>query len=302
MSRLVDPREQGMIPPGEAGMILVNVLMMVAIAAGLVLLMINREGLALDRGLRTREASRALATIRGGELSAVVALRRDGDVSPGQDYPGEPWGALSESGAPIENGTFDLAISDAEGRFNVNNVRSGEAASLIMFQTIARTVGLSDQDMDISIQMIRLAGPVTDLRPLASLGLDPEVLARLERLVTALPGTTTINLNTADEEMLLLLFRDEFAVHRLIEQRKRRGYLTPADLIAEKLTIPWGTSFRSTTFWVRTRATIGGTSQQGATLLKRRWNERGQTEVFPIERWRNAAVPPGAPEFAARKN
>ena len=62
---------------GEEGMILVNVLMFVAIAAGLVLLMINREELALDRGLRTREAARALAIVRGGELSAVVALRRD---------------------------------------------------------------------------------------------------------------------------------------------------------------------------------------------------------------------------------
>ena len=41
----------------EEGMILVNVLMFVAIAAGLVLLMINREELALDRGLRTREAA-----------------------------------------------------------------------------------------------------------------------------------------------------------------------------------------------------------------------------------------------------
>jgi len=290
------------IDPGEQGMILVNVLMMVAIAAGLVLLMINREGLALDRGLRTREASRALAAVRGGELSAIVALRRDGDISPGQDYPSEPWGALSESGAPIEGGTFDLAISDAEGRFNINNVRSGEAASLIMFQTIARTVGMREEDVDSCVQMIRLAGPVTDLRPIRALGLDEAVVAQLEKLVTALPGNTTINLNAADEEMLMILFRDEFTVHRLIEQRKRKGYLTPADLAAEKLSIPWGTSFRSTTFWVRTRATIGGTSQQGATLLKRRWDERGKTDVFPIERWRNAAVPPDAPAFAARRS
>ena len=293
MNRRDDPREQGMI--------LINVLMMVAIAAGLVLLMINREGLALDRGLRTREASRALATVRGGELSAIVALRRDGDASPGQDYPGEPWGSLTASGAPIEGGTFDLAISDAEGRFNVNNVRSGEAGALIMFQTIARTVGMRDDEMDICIQLIRLAGPVTDLRPIRAMGLDPLVVDRLERMVTALPGVTTINLNAADEELLLLLFRDEFAVHRLVQQRKRRGYLTPADLAAEKLTIPWGVSFRSTTFWVRTRATIGGTSQQSATLLKRRWNAQGRTEVFPVERWRNAAVPPDAPQFAAPK-
>ena len=100
----------------EEGMILVNVLMFVAIAAGLVLLMINREELALDRGLRTREAARALAIVRGGELSAVVALRRDAEQSPEVDHVGEPWAKLSESGAPIEGGSFDLAIADAEGR------------------------------------------------------------------------------------------------------------------------------------------------------------------------------------------
>ena len=68
---------------GETGMILVNVLMFVAIASGLVLLMINREELALSRGLRTSEASRALAVVRGGEVSAIVALRRDGESKPG---------------------------------------------------------------------------------------------------------------------------------------------------------------------------------------------------------------------------
>jgi general secretion pathway protein K len=42
----------------EQGMILVNVLMFVAIASGLVLLMISREELALDRSLRGRNRAR----------------------------------------------------------------------------------------------------------------------------------------------------------------------------------------------------------------------------------------------------
>jgi general secretion pathway protein K len=281
-------------------MILVNVLMMVAIASGLVLLLINREELALDRGLRTREAARAAAVIRGGELSAIVALRRDAELAPTQDYPAEPWGSLSESGAPIEGGRFDLAISDAEGRFNINSVRSGEAGSLILFKQIADQVGMRDDEMDTAIQMIRLMGPVTDLRPIASLGLKPEVLAQLGHLVTALPGTTTVNLNAADEEMLAMLFRDPLVATRLVAIRKRRGFLTPADLADQHVTIPWGTSFRSTSFWVRTRATIGGTSQQGATLIRRRWKEDGKPEVVPVERWRGAAVPPDAPPFVEK--
>ena len=285
----------------EEGMILVNVLMFVAIAAGLVLLMINREELALDRGLRTREAARALAIVRGGELSALVALRRDGEQAPEVDHVGEPWAKLSENGAPIEGGSFDLAIADAEGRFNINSVRTGEVSSTILFQTIGSEVGLTPEQIVAAVEYVRLQGPVTDLRPLRLAGVEPKVADRLERLVTALPGTTTLNLNAADEEMLALLFRDPLVAQRLVEVRARQGYLTAKDLSDQNVSLPRGTSFRSNTFWVRTRATIGGTSQQAATLIQRRRRDDGTVEAVPVERWRNAAVPPGAPPLPVAK-
>jgi general secretion pathway protein K len=282
----------------EEGMILVNVLMFVAIAAGLVLLMINREELALDRALRTREAARALAIVRGGELSALVALRRDAEQSPEVDHVGEPWAKLSERGATIEGGSFDLAIADAEGRFNINSVRTGEVAATILFQTIGNTVGLTADQIVAAVEYVRLRGPVTDLRPLRLAGVEPEVADRLERLVTALPGSTTLNLNAAGEEMLALLFRDPVVAQRLVAVRNRQGFLTAKDLADQNVTLPGGTSFRSNTFWVRTRATIGGTRQQVATLIQRRRFPDGSVEVVPVERWRNAAVPPGAPPLS----
>lgn len=285
----------------EEGMILVNVLMFVAIAAGLVLLMINREELALDRGLRTREAARALAIVRGGELSAVVALRRDAEQSPEVDHVGEPWAKLSESGAPIEGGSFDLAIADAEGRFNINSVRTGEVASTVLFQAIGNDVGLKPEQIVAAVEYVRLRGPITDLRPLRLAGIEPKVADRLERLVTALPGTTTLNLNAANQEMLALLFRDPLIAERLVAIRDRQGFLTGKDLTDQNVSLPWGTSFRSNTFWVRTRATIGGTSQQAATLIQRRRAPDGTVEVVPVERWRNAAVPPGAPPLPVAK-
>lgn len=286
---MIPPREQ------ERGMILVNVLMFVAIASGLVLLMINREELALDRGLRTREAARALAVVRGGELSAITALRRDAMLAGDVDHQGEPWARLSESGAPIAGGTFDLAIADAEGRFNINAVRTGEAGSLVLFQTIGHEAGLTPEQIVAAVEYVRLSGPVTDLRPLRLAGVEPAKADRLERLVTALPGTTALNLNAADEEMLRILFRDPLVAARLAAVRARQGYLTLKDLSDQNVTMPWGASFRSNTFWVRTRATIGSTSQQAATLIQRRRTPEGAIEVVPVERWRGAAVPPGAP-------
>ncbi|RYY40282.1 MAG: Type II secretory pathway component PulK-like protein [Sphingomonadales bacterium] len=276
-------------------MILVNVLMFVAIASGLVLLMVSREELALDRGLRIREAARALAVVRGGELSALAALRRDAETAPDTDHGGEPWARLSEQAAPIDGGSFTLAISDAEGRFNVNSLRAGEAASVILFQTIANHVGLPQEQAIAAAEYVRSEGPLTDLRPLRLAGVNPKVADRLERLVTALPGKTALNLNAADPEMLQILFRDPLVAARLAEVRGRQGYLSLKDLSDQQVTMPWGTSFRSNTYWVRTRATIGGTSQQGATLIQRRLDAAGKMEVVPVERWRGAAVPPGAP-------
>ncbi|UZK70502.1 type II secretion system protein GspK [Sphingomonas sp. S1-29] len=284
-------------PPGEEGMILINVLLFVAIATGLVLLMVNREELALDGALRMREASRALAIVRGGEVSALVALRRDAIEAPQVDHAAEPWGALAESGIAIEGGTFDLVIADAEGRFNINSLRSGEAAPVIMFNTIARQVGLDEEQMLLAIAYVRGQGPITDLRPIRLAGVERAVADRLQRLVTALPGITQINLNAADREMLLLLFNDPAVVDRLIAVRDRQGFLTQQDLSDQNVTAPPGTRFASNTFWVRTRATIGSTAQSGAALIQRRPRDDGSIETVTVERWRNAAVPPEAPAF-----
>lgn len=284
----------------EAGMILVNVLMFVAIASGIVLLLISREEIALDRGLRMREAARALSVVRGGELSALVALRRDAEVAPDEDHVGEPWAKLSEAGAPIEGGTFDLAIADAEGRFNINSLRSGEAASIVLFQTIGHEVGLTPEQIVATAEYVRLRGPVTDLRPLRLAGIEPKIVDRLEQLVTALPGKTSLNINAANPDMLRILFHDPLIAARLAAVRERQGYLTLKDLTDQNVTLPWGTSFRSNTFWVRTRATIGGTSQQIATLIQRQRLPDGRIAVVPVERWRNAAVPPGAPALPTK--
>lgn len=284
-------------PAGEEGMILVNVLMFVAIASGIVLLLISREEVALDRAIRSREAARALAIVRGGETSAVVALRRDARDAPDADYVTEPWGAIADSDVPIEGGRFDLVVADAQGRFNVNLVRGDDLSSQLLFARIARAAGLDDGQTAAAVGLIQRYGPIRDLRPIRSAGVPAEVAARLERLVTALPDATTVNLNAASVELMAVLFGDQVVADRLAATRARQGFLALSDLADEGVTMPPGAGLRSSYFWVRTRATIGGTAQQGATLIQRRLGEEGPV-VVPVARWRNAAVPPDAPEFA----
>ncbi len=283
----------------EQGMILVNVLMFVAIASGLVLLMIGREELALDRALRSREAARAAAVVRGGELSALAALQRDALATPQVDHAGEAWASIGANGATIDGGTFDLAVSDAEGRFNVNMLRSGDAVPVILFQKLARIAGLDEQQTVEAIAYIRTQGPVSDIRPIRLIpGADPAAIARLERMVTALPGKTTINLNAADQELLAFLIGDPLAAQRIVAIRKRNGQITLRDLSDLKVSQPPGTAFSSSTYWVRVRAKVGDTTQQGATLIQRRRSAQGAVTTVPVARWRNAALPPEAPAVA----
>ncbi len=282
-------------PTDEQGMILINVLLFVAIASGILLLMISSEDSALERASRMREAARAQAVARGGETSAVVALRRDALSAPDTDNATEPWAALAERAAPIEGGSFDLAIADAQGRFNVNAVMSGDAGAVMMLGRVGAAAGLPASDVPKAVQLIRLSGPISDLRPLRLAGFDAATLTRLSGLITALPFETQINLNAATEPVLALLLDDPAAAATLIAERQRRGYLTPDDFRALRITVPPGAGFTSSLFWVRTRVRIGDTSQQLTSLIARERDPQQRLRVAVIGRWTGASPPDQAP-------
>jgi general secretion pathway protein K len=283
-------------PRDEEGMILVNVLLFVAIASGILLLLITSEDGALERAARMREAARAMAIARGGELSAVVALRRDALVAPDSDSRAEPWAALSERGAPIEGGSFDLAIADAQDRFNINALIEPDPVAAGMLGRIAGAVGMSGDQAAKAAAAIRAAGPVGDLRPLTALGLPPAQLARLSGLVTALPYASPINLNAASEDMLAVLTGDPMAARRIVALRARQGYVTAADLATLNVPMPQGTGLTSNLFWVRSRVRIGDTSQQLTSLIARKdAPDAGGKQALVVGRWVGASAPLQAP-------
>lgn len=287
-----------MIDPGrrdEEGMILINVLLFVALAASVVAIMIVSQDIAMTRTTRMREAAQALAIAEGGELSAITALRRDAIESPEADYPGEPWGAVREAGARIEGGTFDLAIADAQSRLNVNSLRGGDALSVSLLLRIATAVRLPADLALRAAALIRLAGPIDDLSALPLSGIDPATLARLSGLLTAIPGESgRINLNSVGEDLLGILLDDPAAAHRLIAVRDRQGFLRPEDFAAAGMLQPPGTGFTSDTYWIRARVQIGDARQQVTTLLVRKRDAAG-VAVVPVARWRGPNPPAQAP-------
>lgn len=118
------------------GMILLNVLIVVAIAAAAVTVMIVAQDIEVRRSIRLHDAAQAQAYGRAGELSAIVALRRDALTAPTIDTMSEPWAQIGQQAIAIPGGEFALSIVDEQARFNVNAVTQGDAISAFAFLNI----------------------------------------------------------------------------------------------------------------------------------------------------------------------
>lgn len=281
-------------PARERGMILVNVLMIVALAASVLALMLSGEDGALQRSTRSREAARANAIAHGGELSAVSALRRDAVVSPDSDDLSEPWANIADARAKIEGGTFAFVVGDAQARYNINALVRGDILSRDVFARIVTAAGIAPEAAVRIAALLEFGGPVADLAALRQVGIGERDIAKLAVFLTALPEDAPVNVNTASEPLLAVLLNNPSVARTLVARRERGGGLTRDDLAAARVILPPGTGFTSRYFWARGRVTIGDTSQQLVSLLQRRM-AGGRPEVIAIARWRGAAVPLQAP-------
>jgi general secretion pathway protein K len=275
-------------------MILVNTLTLVALASAIVVLMMGDQERGFDRSLRFREASQAIVIARAGEMSAKAALRRDAAEAPETDHLKEPWSSVVQQRAGIAGGTFELSISDAESRFNLNNLAQAGAASAGGFAPLAGALQLDAATLARIAVMTQETGPLLRLSQLRDIGVDDATIARLAPLVTVLPGSTSVNVNTAGEPLLTALVGSQAAARMLISQRDRAGFLTPEDFSGLGLSLPSGTGFTSNHSWVRTTVTIGGTTQTLTSLVMRVTRE-GRPEVVTLGRWRGAAAPDQVP-------
>lgn len=277
-------------------MILVNVLLIVALASSVVVLMLTAQDEGLQRAIRAREAAQADAAIRGGELSAIAALRRDAATAPTSDNLAEPWAHIGDTAVPIAHGRFTLAIADAQARFNINALARGDVASLATMTRIGAALGLRADTVPRATALIQAVGPLSDLAALGLAGIDRASVAKLAGLVTALPGTTQVNLNTADARLLGILLDNPVAGETLAARRGRQGYLTADDFALAHALPPPGTGFTSNLYWVLTRVTIGDTAREQTSLLLRR-SDGARRAVVGIGRWTGTA-PAQAPPLA----
>ena len=123
----------------ERGMILLNVLIIVMLATAILAIMLAGDDDDIERSILLRDASQAMATARGAELSAIAALRRDAASGSMADTLDEKWAQISDRDARIEGGTFSFAVADAQAKFNINSLGRGDALSQL--KTAAKAFG-----------------------------------------------------------------------------------------------------------------------------------------------------------------
>ncbi len=243
------------------GMILLNVLLVLAVASVAVLIMVSTQDIEVQRSTRLRDAAQANAYARAGELSAVTTLRRDALVAAGTDNLSEPWAQLGQQAISVPGGRFALAIEDEQSRFNLNAMQSGEAAPIALFQAIGASLNLDPTSLIRIASVVRVAGPLTDDSLIVAAGVPRADLDRLAPYVVILPEDATINLNTVGLPLLTLMTRDPEVAGKLLAVRARNGLLNPADLATEGAPSLPGTGFTSNHYRVITTVTVGDVTQ-----------------------------------------
>lgn len=279
-------------------MVLVNVLLLVGLAAAVLAIMVAGDDAGLQRATRMGEAAQAAQIARGGELSALAALRRDMVEAPDSDDATEPWASIDEKGIAIEGGRFAAVVADATGKLDLNALTRDDAVTKGRLATLAGALDLPQGTAGRIAEYIAAAGPIADVAELGAVGLKPEELARLAGFATALPLRTGINLNAVSEPLLALLVDNPAVARALVARRTRTGRLTRDDFMLEQAAIPPGCGFTSGFFWSVAEARVGGTRQRLTSLIERRKTEEGKPFAQVVARWRGPA-PLQAPAVAA---
>jgi len=229
----------------ERGVAAVTALLIVAVAAAAASLMLAQQSAML--GQTALVASRAQAELYGragldwarGVLGD--AAKQGGGVVTLKD----PW-AQPMVGLPVDRAVVSGAIADEQAKFNLNNLltnpRESSGEDMAAFKRLLESLGLSgdlreavvdwiDADSDLygssgaeNPYYLSLATPYraadTQMVQVEELyrirGFDAKTVAKLRPYVTALPGRTKVNANTASATVLAALLPE----------------LTPSDIAA----------------------------------------------------------------------
>lgn len=305
-------------PRGAALLIAMSLLVLVStLAAGMVW--------QQHRAIQVEAAERArtqAAWILNGALDWTRLILREDARSGGPTALSEPWATplaearLSTFLAIDKDHNTDSgpdaflsgSIVDLQSRYNLRNLVDGNKvteAELAALQRLCQAAGAPTDTAQRIAEGLRAAWGGGDTQsagaPLAPrtvaelkwLGIDPAVLDRLEAFIVLLPVRTTVNLNTADAEVIAAVSPglDAGAAQALVQTRQRgafksveiaRSRVSPPTLID-----PRNVGVNSNFFEVRGRLRLDERALEERSIVERRGRD-----VVTILRERVASVVP----------
>ncbi|MBC7476484.1 MAG: general secretion pathway protein GspK [Pseudorhodobacter sp.] len=252
------------------------VLVILALCSAVVVAMVTVSEGSIARSRSYDEAAAAGSLVSAGEVTALIALRRDMVASPGLDHGREAWAQVNQADVAIADGRFSLTLRDAQGLFNLTNLATEGILAQNRLADILSALGLKAD----------LATQIVDARParLTDLQLSPDDLAILRTMVTVLPQASTVNVNTASAPLLSVLLKNPVQAKLLEVRRAKQGFLTPEDVSGLGIVLPAGLGFSSVYFDLTVTAQVGDTVVMETALVARRLDNAGKPRVSVVAR------------------
>jgi len=218
------------------------------------------------------------------------------------DYEGETW-SRPLSGMPIASNVAQAVlrgtVSDAQGRFNLNNlsdegqidpIETATFARLLSGQNIAAQLAQATAQSIANLQRRNTSNArnpqmrlwqIDDL--LSIPGYTPAMLRRLRAFVIVLPESTPINVNTAPAEVIAALYGIALPEAAAIVEERRRAYFRDGADFSNRMdrrNLPQAggqITFSSHFFVLDSEIHFGPAALQSQALMQR---DSGQVQVL----------------------
>lgn len=268
----------------NSGIVLVNVLVILAIAGALMLVLVNNQDANLKRISRSADASILEQIVFGAEASVIDALSTDLNIAPDADHLNEDWAKrVIQENVQLPTGRFSLQVSDLQARFNINQLAEVTATSQAFAQRLMTALDLPPETADQIARILKAIGPVSDPQDLAAFGIPQNALNTLAPHITALPIDTSINLNTVSPFLLSVMLQNKAQADQLIRIRQRQGEITRQTLQNTGTLRPQNSAFTSNAYLVDILAEAGSARMHLQSLILRQ-NTQNNKAITVLKR------------------
>ncbi len=245
----------------QRGVALLTVILIVTLISITAISMRAHQELDIRRTVNELSHSQAVMYLRGAEYLSKTVLKEDAKNSK-IDTLDEDWARILPP-FPVDGGSIGGVLEDLSGRFNINNLVDAKGKKSIpdhrSFQILLVNLKLDADIADAVVDWIdknetpepggaedgyylgkdkqpyrtpnQFIASTSEL--LRVKGINFKVFNKIKNFITALPKRNTININTADKEVLRMISISisEADAQDMIKNREKNGYKKVADLL-----------------------------------------------------------------------